>query len=39
VRWLVLKGKIDQSIVTLKKIAQINKRDVSKDVFDSFRVS
>jgi hypothetical protein len=37
-RWLVLKGRIDQTIVTLQRIAQVNGKVVDVHVYDEFRV-
>ena len=37
-RWLVLKGRIDQTIATLQRIAQVNGKVVDTFVYDEFRV-
>ena len=37
-RWLVLKGRIDQTIDTLKRCAKINGKVVDQRIYDEFRV-
>ena len=37
-RWLTTQGRIDESIVILKRIAIVNKKSVPDEVFTGFKV-
>ena len=37
-RWLVIRGRIDQTIGTLKECAETNGRQVAQSLYDEFRV-
>ena len=37
-RWLTTQGRIDESIVILKRIAIVNKKTVPDEVFTGFKV-
>ena len=38
VRWLISKGDFDRSEKILRRIAKVNGKEVSEDVYKSFRV-
>jgi Sugar (and other) transporter len=38
-RWMVLRGKIDQTVKTLKQCAAVNGQSVPQDIYDEFQVS
>lgn len=38
-RWLVLKGKIDKTVDTLKECARVNGKIVEQAIYDEFKVS
>ena len=37
-RWLISKGKVEQAVAVLRKIAKTNGKDVPDQVFESFEV-
>jgi len=37
-RWLISKGRIEETVQILKKIARINRKEVKDDVYHSFEV-
>ncbi len=37
-RWLVLKGRIDQTVDTLREVARVNSKVVDPAIYDEFKV-
>jgi hypothetical protein len=37
-RWLIGIGEFDRAVVVLKKISRTNRRNVSEEVYDNFKV-